>query len=182
MIDLFLLGVFLDPDLGYRAQLGNEHLYAYTAYSEPDHRKVGQDLGQIETWEYGLGTRLKLTEKLSLTLEYGKAEVDVDPHPDIRNEVIRAELRHDHGQAPFNPQVYHYDLKDDYAIRLGAVWSFNDHVELHATYRYLKVKEELDMWEGNCGVFPVPQDCVGWWQNRNELDLSRVEIGISARF
>jgi len=167
---------------GYEIEVGTHWLYGWGSYDDPDLAKLGQQMGEVEMIGFGLGTRLQINDKLSLVVEYGRMSVETNPDDNIRNEIIRAQLHHDHGEPPFNPQVFSYKLEDDYVLRLGAVWMLTDHVELHADYRWLRVTERLNMWEGDCGRFPVPAGCVGWHQENNTLNLSAVEVGLAWRF
>ena len=178
----FAVPAELESSQGYEIEAGMPWLYAWGSYDEPGFKPLGQPFGDVELIGFGIGTRLQINNKLSFTVEYGKAKVSVDPKPAVRNEVIVAQLQHDHGEPPFSPDQFSYRLQNDYMIRLGAVWKLTDHFELHADYRWLRVQEEMDMWTGTRHIIGVTPDCGCWWQERNTINLSGVEVGISFSF
>lgn len=170
----------LHQNTGYHAQLGAEQVYVWGSFDKPEYRSdLGSNLGDLEQIGVGLGTKVRLTEKLKLTLEAGKVFTDLNPKDIIRNEYIRASLRNDFGPPPFTPDNYEYSLSNAWRLSAGLEYALTERVSISASYSAAKAKEKLDMWTGNRHSFELNEpDCRCWWQQTNQVDLSAFSVGV----
>ena len=182
---LFALGLHLsvpeqlNPDHGYSAELGREPAYLFAAYDSNRYRSpLGSNLGSLRQITAGAGFTVN-AGAFQLKLEAGKVFVSANPKPIIRNEYIRASLRHDFGEPPFTPSAYSMSIGNAVVVAVGLEVPVTQRIGLIARYRWARAKEKLDMWTGIRHDYKKNEpDCRCWWQQTNHVDLSAVQIGL----
>jgi len=166
-------------DYGIEIAMGDP-LYAFVSYESPDLQILGQNMGGLTLPGFGIGYRTHVVKKLSVFLEFGMYYTpSIQPATNIEAEVVNQLLVNDFGQPGWNPDYYSYKLQSDFGGKVGLSLDLSDRLSVFGAYRYLKVRENFDM----CEIGPCEYGESGkHWQERNVLDLSSAQIGISFKF
>ena len=155
-------------------------LYFSVSYEAPDLKIVGQ---HVPTKSVGasVGYSQRVSDEFRVFLEAGYYWPSASPLDVVKNEIVEQVLINDHGEPPFHPAHFEYDLEPGWGGRVGFEIQATKRLSVFGAYRFLKFNEYFGMcnFEEACAW-----DATGdarYWQNRGTRDYSSIQIGFSIR-
>lgn len=153
-------------------------LYFSVSYEAPDLKIVGQ---HVPTKSVGasVGYSQRVSDKFRVFLEAGYYWPSTSPLDVVENEIVEQVLINDHGEVPFHPTYFEYELEPGYGGRVGFEIQATKRLSMFGAYRFLQFNENFRMcnFEEACN-WPVPEGG-SYWQNRDTRDYSSIQIGFS---
>jgi len=174
---------------GVYARAGLEPLYLWGSYGNQSISLLGQSIADSSTAAAGIGFEYRALPQLSLFLETGYAWHSLDARPVIQQEVVYTQLvrRHHVAHRPIPVDVPGPYVQDSYATefkvdggpmaRFGVTWHMTDNVKLDLAYRHMPIDTYIAMYDPDWRAAGR-----GWWEERDVIDASAVELRLGWRF
>lgn len=158
-------------------------VYVWTSYSQQENFVLGQGIADIDSFDFGFGTRTDVATNVALFLEAGYSVNDQNNSVEAQQEVVYTYLvdRHNVATRPIPVNVpgdyvtdtYStvYDLEPGFVAKIGAEFQVTDNFSVNAAYRFERMEARFELYDGNNRT-----NGLGWWQERQTLDAGAFEV------
>jgi len=174
-----------------RIMLGYNGIYGFATQEDMEIRMMGQLPAWGEATTYGLGYQHEILDSgVTLFIEYGKGDLDLDISPTTQSELSLSYLERHKIEGRDRPYEVcgtepkyadgcsrgsDLDYDDTYVGRIGMKFRPVPHVSISAGYRWMQSKAYISSYDkerkANNG---------GWWEEHYTENLGAFEVGVFA--
>ena len=156
---------------GAMLDFGHGGWYVFGSVENVSFDIVGQTMRAEHIEGVGIGYRFPIADDLRGFVSIGRYQLELETHPQVRDEIVGTTFKQEHGTPPFQPTAYSYEVERGYGMAFGVTYTVRPHVDVFVRARYARLDEFFEM-SGPC-------ECpTTLWQHGSTVDLSAMQAGI----